>query len=117
MGLSVRGRDLAVATRESIWFLRQEPEIAPQLEPSGAHDACFVPRRSHVTGDIRCHEIAWVRDELWIVNTRFCCLAHVSERYSFEPVWKPPFVSEIVPEDRCHLNGLAMVDGRPKYVT
>jgi len=23
----------------------------------------------------------------------------------------------VVPEDRCHLNGLAVVDGQPKYVT
>ena len=29
----------------------------------------------------------------------------------FSPRWRPPFVSALAPEDRCHLNGLAMVDG------
>ena len=38
-------------------------------------------------------------------------------RYSFAPRWRPPFVSALVPEDRCHLNGLAVVDGQPRYVT
>jgi uncharacterized protein (TIGR03032 family) len=52
-----------------------------------------------------------------LVNTRFACLSQVSDDYSFIPKWKPPFVSDIVPEDRCHLNGLAMVEGRPRYVT
>ena len=33
------------------------------------------------------------------------------------PRWRPPFVTELEPSDRCHLNGLAMVDGKPKYVT
>ncbi|NUQ63354.1 MAG: TIGR03032 family protein [Pirellulales bacterium] len=55
--------------------------------------------------------------ELLLVNTRFSCLARLSEEYNFEPVWRPRFVSDLVPEDRCHLNGLAVVDGRPKYVT
>jgi uncharacterized protein (TIGR03032 family) len=32
-------------------------------------------------------------------------------------VWKPSFISALVDEDRCHLNGLAMEDGRPRYVT
>ena len=51
------------------------------------------------------------------VNTRFNCLATPSDRHSFEPVWRPPFISALVDEDRCHLNGLAMEDGRPRFVT
>jgi uncharacterized protein (TIGR03032 family) len=54
---------------------------------------------------------------VWIVNTRFSCLSTLSDEYCFVPEWKPPFVSELAPEDRCHLNGLVMVDGRPRYVT
>ena len=37
--------------------------------------------------------------------------------YSFTPHWRPPFISALAPDDRCHLNGLAMVDDRPRYVT
>jgi uncharacterized protein (TIGR03032 family) len=77
-----------------------------------------VPRRLHVTGDIDIHELAYDQDdELWAVNTRFCCLCTLDANHSFHPRWRPPFVSALAAEDRCHLNGLGMVDGRPKYVT
>jgi uncharacterized protein (TIGR03032 family) len=113
----VDGSRLAIGTRKEIWFLRNAPDIAPRIEPVGQHDACFLPRSSHVTGDIGIHEVAWPRDELWIVSTRFSCLATLSPDYSFVPRWRPPFVTALAAEDRCHLNGLAVVDGRPGYVT
>src|SRR5262245_27589309 len=75
MGLAVDARRLAIGTRKEVWFLRNAPDIAPRIEPAGQHDACFVPRSSHVTGDIGIHEIAWAGDELWLVSTRFSCLA------------------------------------------
>ncbi len=55
--------------------------------------------------------------ELWFVNTRFSCLCTRSPEYSFQPRWRPRFVTQLAPEDRCHLNGLGVVEGRPKYVT
>ena len=45
------------------------------------------------------------------MNTLFSCLAGLDSRYSFVPRWRPPFISALAAEDRCHLNGLAMVDG------
>jgi uncharacterized protein (TIGR03032 family) len=117
MGLAVDDRKLTIGTRSQIWFLRNAPDIAPQVEPAGQHDACFVPRACHVTGDIGVHELAWVGDELWIVNTRFSCLCSLHPDYSFVPRWRPPFITSLAAEDRCHLNGLAVVDNRPKYVT
>jgi uncharacterized protein (TIGR03032 family) len=117
MGLAVDGSRLALGTRKEVWFLRNAPDIAPRIEPAGQHDACFLPRSSHVTGDIGIHEIAWGGEELWLVSTRFSCLATLSPDYSFVPRWRPPFISALAAEDRCHLNGLAMVDGRPGYVT
>jgi uncharacterized protein (TIGR03032 family) len=87
------------------------------LEPPGKHDACFLPRLAHATGDVQVHEMAWVGEELWFVNTRFSCLAIRSPTCSFQPVWRPPWVSALAPEDRCHLNGLGLRDGRPRYVT
>src|SRR5579864_7077340 len=99
MGLAVDGRRMALGTRDQIWFLRNAPDIAPRVEPAGLHDACYLPRSSHVTGDIGVHEMAWgsdvaadlqsaglggptgrlqigrhIGEELWIVNTRFSCL-------------------------------------------
>jgi len=70
-----------------------------------------------VTGDIGIDEVAWVGDELWFVSRRFSCLAALDPDYSFVPRWQPPFITAIAAEDRCHLNGLAIVDGKPKYVT
>jgi uncharacterized protein (TIGR03032 family) len=70
-----------------------------------------------VTGDIGVHEMAFAGDELWVVNTRFSCLSTLDPDYSFVPRWRPPFITALAPEDRCHLNGLAIIDGKPKYVT
>jgi uncharacterized protein (TIGR03032 family) len=123
MGLAVDGARVALGTRNQIWFFRDAPDIAARVEPAGRHDACFLPRSCHVTGDIGVHELAWTaseergEDELWIVNTRFSCLCTLDPDYSFVPRWRPPFISALAAEDRCHLNGLAVVAGRPKYVT
>jgi uncharacterized protein (TIGR03032 family) len=117
MGLAVDARGLTVGTRTHIWTFRNAPDIAPRVEPVGQHDACFLPRSCHVTGDIRVHELAWVRDELWVVNTRFSCLCTLHPDYSFAPRWRPPFISALAAEDRCHLNGLAVVDNAPRFAT
>lgn len=119
MGVAVhpQGNRLAIAARDKIWFLNNAAEIAPSIEPAGTHDACFVTRSAQVTGDIQSHELAWGNDELWVVNTSFSCLCTLDQQYSFVPRWQPPFISGLAAEDRCHLNGLAMLDGQPKYVT
>ena len=117
MGLAVDSRRLALGTRDQIWLLRNAPDIAPRIEPAGHHDACYLPRSCHVTGDIGVHELAWAGDELWAVNTRFSCLCTLHPDYSFVPRWRPPFITTLAAEDRCHLNGLALVDGAPKYAS
>jgi len=123
MGLAADCRRIALATRDQVWQFRNAPDLAPQVDPPGVHDACFLPRSSQVTGDIGVHEIAWARgaddklDELWVVNTRFSCLCTMHPDYSFIPRWRPPFITALTAEDRCHLNGVAIVDGHPRYVT
>lgn len=54
---------------------------------------------------------------MWFVNTRFSCLCTLDRVHSFVPRWQPPFITELAPDDRCHLNGLALVEGRPAFVT
>src|SRR5262245_37290100 len=117
MGIAANASRIALGTRNQIWTLRNAPDIAPRVEPPGTHDACYLPRSSHVTGDIGVHEMAWAGDQLWFVSTRFSCLATLADDYSFLPRWQPPFITELAAEDRCHLNGLAMRDGRPTFVT
>ena len=136
MGMAVgRGR-LAIGTAVDVWEFRNVPAVAAKLEPAGKHDACFLPRSAHVTGDVQIHEMAYVSrsrvsprleghvsqklaydDELWFVNTRFSCLATHDADHSFAPVWRPRFISQLTPDDRCHLNGIGLVDGRPRWVT
>jgi uncharacterized protein (TIGR03032 family) len=122
MGLAVDGDRLAIGTGVEIWEYHNAPAVARRLEPAGSHDACFLPRSSVCTGDVHVHEMAWATSpgedpELWFVNTRFSCLCTRSTTHSFVPRWRPPFITALAPEDRCHLNGLGMVDGRPAFVT
>ena len=118
MGMAISGDRLAVGTTMQVWEYVDVPAVTAKLDPPGRHDACFLPRASHVTGNIQVHEMAWDADgALWVVNTRFSCLCTLDGSASFAPRWRPPFVSALEPTDRCHLNGLGMVEGRPRYVT
>ena len=117
MGLAVKPDGIAVGARAQVWFLRSAADLAAQIEPAGRHDACFLTRSAHYTGEIQAHELAWAGDELWVVNTAFGCLCTLDGRHSFVPRWRPPFITSLAAEDRCHLNGLAMADGVPKYVS
>ena len=117
MGMAVDRNLLAFGTKQGVWVYQNQPSVAARLEPPGRHDAAFMPRTHHVTGDIRVHDLAFSNDELWVVNTRFSCLATLDGVHSFVPRWRPGFVTALVPEDRCHLNGLALVDGEVRFVT
>jgi uncharacterized protein (TIGR03032 family) len=117
MGLAPQPRRLAVGTRRQIWLLRAAPDIAPRVEPHGKYDACYLTRSAHFTGSIQVHEMAWLGEELWVVNTFFSCLCTLGEEYSFVPRWRPPFISRLAAEDRCHLNGLALGESGPRFVT
>jgi uncharacterized protein (TIGR03032 family) len=115
MGLAVSSDSIALGTKHFVWVLRNSPELA--AKDSDGHDAFFLPRLAYVTGDLDLHEMAWANDELWVVNTLFSCLCTLHPEYSFVPRWRPPFVNRLARQDRCHLNGLAIVAGRPRYVT
>src|SRR4051812_43332630 len=122
MGLAVRPDAVAVAARAQVWRLQAAPDLAGRVEPAGRHDGCFLTRSSHFTGEVQAHELAWAGEELWLVNTAFGCLCTLDDRHSFVPRWRPPFLTALAAEDRCHLNGLAMApDERgvfgPRYVT
>jgi len=82
------------------------------------YDKCYVPRNAQTIGDLDIHEIGVRKDgRVVFVNTKYSCLAELSLTHSFKAIWKPNFISKLAPEDRCHLNGLAMVEGEPRYVT
>src|SRR6478736_2263780 len=61
MGLALAdgGSKLALGTSLQVWEFRDNRDVARRLEPAGRHDACFLPRRSHVTGNVLIHEMAY----------------------------------------------------------
>ena len=99
-------------------LIRLENILEADQRINQLYDACFMPRTQNVTGQLDAHDVGVDADgRILFVNTRYNCLATVSERHSFEEVWRPSFITELVDEDRCHLNGLAMRDGKPAFVT
>jgi uncharacterized protein (TIGR03032 family) len=115
MGLHATSDSLYMSSQFQIW--RFENALQSGLLYSG-YDRLYIPRVGYTTGDLDVHDLAL--DEtgrIVFVNTKFCCLATVSETHSFVPLWKPPFLTKLAPEDRCHLNGMAMQNGQPRYVT
>lgn len=117
MGVAYRPGQLAIATGRSVIEFHDQKGVVQMLEPAGRHDGCFVPRRVHYTGDIRVHEIGYAAKELWVVNTRFSCLATLDGMHNFVPRWKPTFISALEPGDRCHLNGMCIIDDQVRFVT
>ena len=103
----------------SLWQIwRLDDILAKNKITKDGFDAIYRPSQSWTTGDLDIHDMHLGDDgQLYFINCLYGCLATLSEGDSFKPLWKPPFISRLVPEDRCHLNGLAMRDGKPKYVT
>jgi uncharacterized protein (TIGR03032 family) len=115
MGLAVAGQKLAIASMNQVTTFVDAAGSAATAE---GYDAVYVPQTASFTGDIDVHDIAFDRvGRIVFANTLFSSIAAVSETHSFRPLWTPPFVSRLAAEDRCHLNGLAMQDGAPAYVT
>jgi uncharacterized protein (TIGR03032 family) len=115
MGLWSNGQSLWMSTLYQLW--RFENVLGPGEQKDG-YDRVFVPQLAYTTGDLDVHDVAVdTAGRPVFVNTLFSCLATVSDAKSFRPLWRPGFISKLAPEDRCHLNGLAMQDGAPAYVT
>ena len=64
------------------------------------------------------HDIQYSPQGLLGVNTMFSTVCKINDNFSFEAIWKPKWITELKPEDRCHLNGLALdPSGNPKYIS
>lgn len=118
MGLAIDGDHMAVATKHAIVSLANDPRLADAYPRQPAtYDALFVPRSVHYVGSLAVHDMIFTDHGLVGVNTLFSCLFQLDARFSFRPVWKPPFVSALAPEDRCHLNGLAAIGREIRFAT
>lgn len=118
MGIALKGDNLAITTASEVITFVNSRELAYNY-PSNpkTYDALYVPRATYYTGYLDMHDLHYGNNALWGINTAFSCLCQIGSDYSFRPMWKPHFVSQVVSGDRCHLNGLAMENGEPLYVS
>lgn len=118
MGMAVSGNRLAVATKWTVEVLENCPSLAPNYPAQpNTYDALYVPRVTYYSGLNNLHDIDWGQEGLWAVNTEFSCLCTIDDRFSFRQRWHPPFIKAITPNDHCHLNGMALENGIPRYVS
>ncbi|MBK1710730.1 MULTISPECIES: TIGR03032 family protein [Marichromatium] len=115
MGLFWQHDTLTMGCRYQIWQL--DNRLAPGASHEGG-DRLYVPRQCWITGDVNAHDLVIDGEgRVLFVNTDFSCLATLDPDHSFVPLWQPPFITRLAAEDRCHLNGLALQDGAPTWMT
>ncbi|WP_445635254.1 protein O-GlcNAc transferase [Nostoc sp. DSM 114161] len=116
MGLFATQERIYLSSRFQLWQLDNVLALGQLYD---GYDKLYIPRIAYTTGDLDIHDLVVETDNQRIVfiSTILNCVATVSDRHSCIPLWKPKFISSLVNEDRCHLNGLALVDGKPRYVT
>ena len=113
MGLWIDNSSLYLSCLYQIWGFTNALEAG---ETYNGYDCLYIPQSSYVTGDLDVHDLVVEGDRVVFANTLFNCLATVSSSHSFTHLWQPSFISQLVAEDRCHLNGIALRDG-VRYVT
>jgi uncharacterized protein (TIGR03032 family) len=116
MGLAASGDRLAIATTRELMIFANVKTLAP-LYPKRPdyYDAVFVPRMSYYTAYCDLHDMAFDKQIVLAVNTRYSCLSVIDGYFNFTPIWQPPFVTEFSGDDRCHLNGMAFHDGKVRW--
>jgi len=118
MGIAIQGNKLAVACQDEIIIFSKNENVGSFINKDSTNfDSIFLQRSSYHTGTLDIHDLDFGDGLLWGVNTLFSCLSIFDINHSFKPKWKPNFISNLVPEDKCHLNGMEMVDSLPKYAT
>lgn len=118
MGIAIDGNKLGIATKQEVVILSGSPDLARTYPPNpGNYDMFYLPRVTYYTGFVDIHDLHWSNHGLLGVNTSFSCIVKIDENYSFTPIWKPHFITEYEHDDYCHLNGMAMINGEPIFVS
>jgi uncharacterized protein (TIGR03032 family) len=118
MGIAVDGTKMAVACLDELRFFSKNENSAPFVNnEEQQYDAIYLQRATYHTGTLDVHDLSFGDGMIWGINTLFSCISVFDINHSFRPKWKPTFISQLVPEDRCHLNGMVLKDGIPKYAT
>lgn len=118
IALDESGNKMALACRDEVVVFSNAPQLGLHYpQKPGVYDAFYLPRLTYHTGPLDIHDLTWGDRGLYAVNTLFSCLVTFDDTHNFTPCWKPSFITALRPEDRCHLNGMALVNGKPGYVT
>lgn len=118
MGIAINGDSMALASKDEVILFENSRDLAVHYpNKQNTYDSLWLPRVTFYTGQVDMHDIAFGTDGIYAINSSFSCLCKVDGNFNFKPIWQPPFIDKLVSEDRCHLNGLVMLDGKPKYVT
>lgn len=109
---------LALACRDEIIVFADSPELAKSYpKKQDTYDTLYMPRATYHVGPLDIHDLSWGENGLYAVNTLFSCLISIDDNYNFIPYWTPPFITDLKSDDKCHLNGMVMLNGKPKYAT
>jgi len=118
MGIASDETKMAIACRNDVLVLKNFPQLAKNYPAQkDTYDSFFIPRNKYFTGILDLHDMNFIDNKLIAVNTLFSCLAEINEEHSFQAVWTPNFITELEPEDRCHLNGVALKDNQIEYAS
>ncbi len=118
MGIAVQGDKMVLASKDEVTVFENSVDLAKHYpNKTNTYDSLWLPRLTFYTGRVDMHDIAFGHDGIYAINTSFSCVCKINGNYNFIPVWQPPFISKLVSEDQCHLNGLVMVNDKPKYIT
>ncbi|MHC1776850.1 MAG: TIGR03032 family protein [Lentimicrobium sp.] len=109
---------LAMACRDEVIVFADSPALAKSYpKKQDTYDALYMPRATYHAGPLDIHDLSWGENGLYAVNTLFSCLISIDDNHNFTPYWIPPFITDLKSDDKCHLNGMVMLNGRPKYAT
>ena len=119
MGIALDGDMLALALRLNVAIFRNDAELARRYpKKPDTYDSLYFPIAVNKTDFVDTHDLFFTQQGLVAVNTAYSCLMKIDGTFSFQPVWRPPFINDFQAVDYCHLNGMAVDEhGRVRYVT
>ncbi|PIQ15744.1 MAG: TIGR03032 family protein [Flavobacteriales bacterium CG18_big_fil_WC_8_21_14_2_50_32_9] len=118
MGIAIKDDRMAISLKDEVIVFQNSRELATFYpNKQNTYDSLWLPRTTYYTGLVDLHDIDFGDDGIYAINTSFSCICKIDGEFNFTPVWKPPFINEIIPGDLCHLNGMVVLNGKPKYVT
>lgn len=118
MGIAIKGDKMAISLKDEVVVFQNSRQLAEYYpNKQNTYDSLWLPRTTYYTGLVDMHDIDFGDDGIYAINTSFSCICKIDGEFNFTPYWKPYFINEVAPGDLCHLNGMVMLDGKPKYVT